>query len=68
MVKSARIPARTAPALKGFDPTWSRVVFIDDERINSDRIDDDFVNMPALARSGIELIPMLPSRSITRIP
>ena len=32
----ARIPARTAPPVKGFDPTWSRIVFIDDERINNE--------------------------------
>ena len=33
---SARIPARTAPPVKGFDPTWSRIVLIDDERIDSE--------------------------------
>ena len=33
---SARIPARTAPPLEGFDQTWSRIIFIDDERIHNE--------------------------------
>ena len=35
-MNSARIPARTAPPVKGFDPTWSRIVLIDDERVNNE--------------------------------
>ena len=53
-MKSARIPARTAPALKGFDPTWSRIVFIDDERINSDRIDDEGAHRRAEASQLVD--------------
>jgi acyl-coenzyme A synthetase/AMP-(fatty) acid ligase/pimeloyl-ACP methyl ester carboxylesterase len=43
-VTSARIPARTAPPVKGFDPTWSRIVFIDDERIDDERSDGHRIN------------------------
>ncbi len=46
---SARIPARTAPPVKGFDPTWSRIVFINDERIDGQRINNEGAHQRAEA-------------------
>jgi acyl-coenzyme A synthetase/AMP-(fatty) acid ligase/pimeloyl-ACP methyl ester carboxylesterase len=55
-VSSARIPARTAPPVKGFDPTWSRIVFINDEHIDYERINNEGAQQRAEASQSVDEI------------